>query len=105
MWGGCWYWDEDLLSTTNVAPDVGVAVIAFPATSSATDITTDALPEPWSTVWAYVYTVVDVFVITVADTAFEPVIAIFGTGESATASLNVAVIVTASFFSYWPDLE
>ena len=45
------------------------------------------------------YTVVDVFVITVADTAFAPVIAIFGTGESATASLNVAVIVISS-----PDL-
>ena len=42
---------------------------------------------------------VDVFVMTVADTVFAPVIAIFGIGESSTASLNVAVIVTVSFIS------
>ena len=44
----------------------------------------------------YVYTVVDDFVIFVALTLAmpEPVIAIFGTGESTTASLKVAVIRT-----------
>ena len=46
IWGGYWYRNNESLSTTNVAPDVGVAVIALPAASTATDITTDALPEP-----------------------------------------------------------
>ena len=49
----------------------------------------------------YLYTVVDDFVMFVALKVAmpEPVIAICGTGESTTASLKVAVIITLS-----PDL-
>jgi hypothetical protein len=41
----------------------------------------------------------------VADTVFAPVIAIFGTGESCTASLKVAVMVTEVPDLYGPDVE
>ncbi len=42
--------DGAVLSTTNGEPLVGVAVTALPATSTAIDITTAALPSPLPTV-------------------------------------------------------
>jgi hypothetical protein len=43
-----------VLSTVNVAPDVGAEVTTFPATSVPIDNATVAVPSPEPTVWMYV---------------------------------------------------
>lgn len=82
-----------VLSTVNVAPELGAEVTTLPDKSVPIDRATVAVPSPAPTVSTYVYMVELVLDMAVAARVLDPEIAICGAGESTIGSENVAVIV------------